>query len=649
MRSSKSIRACSFAVVSLLVLAIPSLLTAQSKDALVGTWRLVSVSSSDDKGRVNPAVYGLHPTGLITYTASGRMSVIITDDGRKPLSLNDRLAAPQEERAQAFSTLVAYAGTYTFTGDRVVHHVEIDALQNRVGSDQVRFVTLQGDRLTLKTPAILRGGEQQVLELVWERLKDGTAPSAIATREELIARAKSFELNTPYVPPPGDPLAHHTSGFTKIMCSAVFITGLEPDFAAKNVGYFTSPYAERAKVGKPVIDRANKTVSIALPDGVVRTAKYLGDQGCVTFPIGQKSVSFTPVKLKSRLPDASKQPWPMGDVLPEGPPPPELDAAKVKQAVDAAFASPAQMTAAFVVTWRGRIIGERYGDGITFHTPLEGWSMGKSVTSTLMGVLIKQGAYDLWQPAPIPEWQSPGDPRAKIRIADILHMSSGLRIKAPQDPDYDPNGTYPDHLYLYTGSVDSFHYAATRPLEWPPNTVGRYHNTDPVLTNYLIRLAVEKRGEEYLSFPRRALFDKIGIRTMVLETDPFGNFLTQGYELGSARDWARLGNLYLQDGVWSGERLLPEGYSKFVSTLAPAWEADRRPIYGGFFWINGDGRYPVPKEAFYMSGAGGQTTLIIPSHDLVVVRMGHFKGSEAGESGFKTALALLMEAVPQKK
>jgi len=145
------------------------------------------------------------------------------------------------------------------------------------------------------------------------------------------------------------------------------------------------------------------------------------------------------------------------------------------------------------------------------------------------------------------------------------------------------------------------------------------------------------------------LFDKIGIRTMALETDPFGNFLTQGYELGSARDWARLGNLYLQDGVWNGERLLPEGYAKFVSTLAPAWEADRRPIYGGFFWINGDGRYPVPKGAFYMSGAGGQTTLIIPSHDLVVVRMGHFKGSEAGESGFKTALALLMEAVPQKK
>ena len=242
-----------------------------------------------------------------------------------------------------------------------------------------------------------------------------------------------------------------------------------------------------------------------------------------------------------------------------------------------------------------------------------------------------------------------GRPAGEIRIEDILHMSSGLRIRAPQDPDYDPEGPYPDHVYLYTGGVDSFHYAATRPLQWPPNTVGRYHNTDPVLANYLIRLAVQKRDEDYLSFPQRALFDKIGIRTMVIETDPYGNFLTQGYELASARDWARLGNLYLQDGVWNGERILPEGYVKFVSTVAPAWQADHRPIYGGFFWINGDGEFPVPQEAYFMSGAGGQTTLIIPSHDLVVVRLGHYKGSAPGDEAFKRALSLLMSAVPGRE
>jgi CubicO group peptidase (beta-lactamase class C family) len=477
--------------------------------------------------------------------------------------------------------------------------------------------------------------------------------SVRAARAALVARAKRFELATPYVAPPGEALAHHASGFAKIMCSAVFITRLDADFAAANVGGFTAPFSERAKLGKPVIDRARKTVSVALPNGVVRTAKYYGDQGdqgCVTLPIGADSVSFAPRRIASTLPDASRQQWPMGDVMPTDPLPAGIDTAKVRQAVDAAFSRDSEMTTAFVVTWRGRLVGERYGAGITPTTPLESWSMGKSLTATLFSILVRQHVYTLDQPAPVPEWQErPGDPRAKIRIADILHMSSGLRIRAPQDPDFDASLGYPDHLYLYTGSVNSFHYAATRPQQWPPNTVGRYRNTDPVLINYLTRLAVEKRGEDYLSFPRRALFDKIGIRTMVMETDPFGNFLTQGYEFASARDWARLGNLYLQDGVWNGERILPQGWTKFVSTLAPAWKADKRPIYGAFFWINGDSTMPVPRAAYYMSGAGGQTTLIIPSHDLVVVRLGHYRGASAGNSSFNKALALLMEAVPRRR
>ena len=472
-----------------------------------------------------------------------------------------------------------------------------------------------------------------------------TSQDRAAARNAMIARAKALELNTPYMPPPGDALEHHASGHAKIMCSAVFITGLHPDFAAENVGGFTSPFGERSKFGKPVVDRAGKAVHITLPNGVTRTAKFFGSQGCITLPIGEKAPRFKPVAIARKLQDAATTPWPMGDLVPKAPLPAPIDAAKLKQAIDAAFEPATGMTAAFVVTWKGRLLGERYGKGIAATTPLESWSMGKSVTATLMGVLIKEGVYTLTQPAPIPEWQAPGDPRAKITIADILHMSSGLRIRAPQDPDYDSSLGYPDHLYLYTGSVDSFKYAATRPLQWPPNTVGRYRNTDPVLINYLVRLGVEKRRQDYLSFPQRALFDRIGVRTMVMETDPFGNFLTQGYEFASARDWARLGNLYLQDGVWNGQRILPEGYATFVSTLAPAWEADKRPIYGGFFWINGDGTYPVPKDAYYMAGAGGQTTLLIPSHDLVVVRLGHYRGANAGGASLRKALALLMEAV----
>jgi CubicO group peptidase (beta-lactamase class C family) len=129
----------------------------------------------------------------------------------------------------------------------------------------------------------------------------------------------------------------------------------------------------------------------------------------------------------------------------------------------------------------------------------------------------------------------------------------------------------------------------------------------------------------------------------VLETDPYGNFLITGYDYGTPRNWARLGLLYLQDGMWQGTRVLPEGWAKFVSTLAPAWQ--KRPVYGGLFWINGDGAWNIPKDAYFMSGAGGQNTFIIPSHQLVVVRMGHARGDRVSRAATNTALKLLIEAV----
>src|SRR5262245_4854697 len=249
-------------------------------------------------------------------------------------------------------------------------------------------------------------------------------------REALIARGKSLELPTKYVPPPGEKIEHYASGYAKIMCTAVFVTGLDPAFAAENVGYFTAPYAERAKLGTPKIDRQKRTVEVTMPNGTVRLAKQVASQGCVTLPIGKTDVFFKPSTVAPKLPDAKTTPWPMGDAAPSGPAPSGFDAAKVKEAVDAAF-DPAAMTAAFVVTYKGRIIAERYGENITPTTPLESWSMGKSLSGTLLGVLIKQGVYTLDQPAPIPEWQTPGDPRQKIRIRAILNVTIGLHHVAP--------------------------------------------------------------------------------------------------------------------------------------------------------------------------------------------------------------------------
>lgn len=464
-------------------------------------------------------------------------------------------------------------------------------------------------------------------------------------RASVVARGKALERPGSWTPAPGSPLSNYTAGYAHLLCQQVFVSGMDADFARMTLGdnNALSPVGLRAQTRAPVIDRVRKEVRVTTIGGETRTARYIGDLGCVTLPV-DGVLHFTP----KPIPRAAAKPglWPTGEQV-DPRPPAEIDAAKLAQAVDAAFAPESALTQAVVIAWRGRIVAERYGPEANAATPLEGWSMGKSVVATLMGVLIQRGAYTLDQPAPIPEWQKPGDGRQAIRIRDLLNMSSGLRSRAVQDPDYVYDGSFPDHWYYYTGP-NAFAYAATRPQQWAPATVGRYRNTDVALTGYLIRQAVEGGGEEYHSFPQRALFDPLGIRSAVLEVDAHGNFLTQGYELMSARDWARLGQLYLNDGVWDGRRLLPEGFTKFVSTLAPAWVADGRPVYGGFFWINGTRDWPVPETSYFMAGVGGQYVFVIPTHDLVVVRIGRSAGQRSGEAGLRTTLKLLMEAVPKR-
>jgi CubicO group peptidase (beta-lactamase class C family) len=454
------------------------------------------------------------------------------------------------------------------------------------------------------------------------------------------------ELDTRWERPRGDPVEHAAAGFAKILCSAIFITGRSEADATEEDGYFVSKPEERKLIKSTEVDKQSQTVRVTLPNGIVRTARMFGDQGCVILPRGEDTVHFTPVSVIPNVPDPARTPWPMGDVASSEPLGAEVDAAKIAEAAEAAFSPNEALTAAFVVAHKGRIISERYQEGLGTETKLPSWSMGKSVAATLIGQLVHEGVYDLWKPAPVDEWQKPGDLRAEIRLADILRMSSGLRFIAPQDPDFDPEKGYPDHLYVYTGAIDSFQWAITRPLQWPPNMVGRYRNSDPLTLNYLVKKAALAKGENYLAFPQRQLFDKLGVRGMVIETDPFGNFLLQGYDFAPARDWARFGLLYLQDGVWQGERLLPEGWADFVRTPAPAWD---EPRYGGMFWLNRTGAWDIPEDAYYMAGAGGQYTIIIPTHDLVVARLGHYKGADPGKEALNRALRILIEAVPRAR
>jgi len=142
----------------------------QASDKLVGTWKLVSASLSTAGGQRNDAPFGSSPTGFLTYTREGRMSAMISYGGRKPLSVGDWSLAPVDEKAEAFGTFAAYAGRYTLTEDRVIHHVEISSLQNWVNTDLVRLIKFQGDRIILATPPASSNGKIQTWELVWERV-----------------------------------------------------------------------------------------------------------------------------------------------------------------------------------------------------------------------------------------------------------------------------------------------------------------------------------------------------------------------------------------------------------------------------------------------------------------------------------------------
>lgn len=412
--------------------------------------------------------------------------------------------------------------------------------------------------------------------------------------------------------------AHH-------LCAGYWVVGRDhrrtpADVVAEDIAPFGFRWSDAFEYE---IDEPSRQVTLSAPGVGARRAAYNGDQGCTILPAGAERVFFQAQDVPSALPDPSSQDWPTGDRDARGEFP-EVDREALEAALDHAFdddaLDPPQNTRGVVVVYRGKIIAERYADGWGPYTPQLSWSMGKSIAAALMGVLVQQGEYELHQPAPVPEWQGEGDPRRAIRISDLLRMSSGL--------DFDNFGSRfipgNEHWQIYFDAVDVHLHAVNQPPRWEPNTTFRYRNSDPLTVMYLARRAVEARGESFLSFPQRHLFDRIGMRSMVLETDAWGNFIITGYDYGGSRDWARFGLLHLWDGVWEGERILPEGWVDFISTPAPG---DPSRGYGGLFWLNRDGgRDRIPEDAYWAAGHMGQETVVIPSRDMVIVRQGPSPG-----------------------
>ncbi len=405
------------------------------------------------------------------------------------------------------------------------------------------------------------------------------------------------------------------AGFAaKNVCSSVFVSERAPSEALADLGAYRSAPLDLTRV---VVDRAGRTVTAVLAGVARRTAVYRDGLGCV-LAIEASAAALAGVTLApgAARPDA---PWPDGES--DSPPSPGAALARV---LDDAFAERAdalpKRTRAVVVVHNGRIVAERYAPGITRATRLPGWSMAKSVTAALVGALAAEGLLDPQSPACLAAWRTPGDARAAITPEQLLRMSSGLAF----DESY--ANPLSDVVVMLFGSGDASGFAAAKPLAHAPGTRWAYASGT---TNVLMHLVRERIGDDraYLAFPRRALFDAIGMASAVFETDASGTFVGSSLLHATARDWARFGLLVLNEGRWNGRRVLPEQWVAFMRAPAPAAPEGE---YGAHWWLKleanrGPRARPraLPADAFHAAGHGGQFVTIVPSHRAVIVRLGH--------------------------
>ncbi|HSN72950.1 MAG TPA: serine hydrolase [Steroidobacteraceae bacterium] len=360
------------------------------------------------------------------------------------------------------------------------------------------------------------------------------------------------------------------------------------------------------------IDRERRLVTVEFAsDMPPRIAAWRRNLGCAHLPVGAdlKSVETLPA-FPAQAPDLDGEPWPTGDRDATADPGPAGTA--LAKVLDRAFAGdygPGTRTTGAVIVHRGRIVAERYADGFGPHVSQRTWSVAKSLASTVIGVATHRGIIDPSEPAPIPEWQQPGDPRAAITTDLLLRMASGLHS--------DTAGNRTDPVYF--GGVAVTERTVSWPLEVPPGQRFRYANNDTMLAirGLRARLGDDTRA---LAFPYEALLWKIGMTRTQLETDWQGNFVLSSQVWSTARDLARLGLLYLNEGIWNGERILPADWLAYVSRPSGP-QPDRDLGYGAAFWLINE-TPGVPVDTVAALGNRGQVIVIVPSREIVVVRRG---------------------------
>jgi len=410
-------------------------------------------------------------------------------------------------------------------------------------------------------------------------------------------------------------IARTGSGYAaKNICSGYFLSGFSPETMKREA---LAGASDALAAVSHQLDQDKQTVTTKLYGLFERRAIYTKGIGCTLLPAGESDASM-PVTALPELVIRDDLPWPQGSAAPD-----LTD--RYDALLDAAFAEedPEQPrnTKAIVVVHQGRLIAEKYADGVTPETPLIGWSMAKSVTALMVGVLVGDGVLDLAAPAPVPAWQSASqDRRADITLDQLLRMSSGLEFEETYE-------VATDVTQMLSNEPDAAAFAAAKPLIGPPDTIWSYSSGTTNIVSAIVRRSVGDSLQDYYAFSQERLFRPLGIRTATLESDRSGNFIGSSYLYASARDWARLGQFCLQNGNWNGQQILPEGWMDYLVTPTPTTDTN---IYGAHFWLNRDPDdasqqrpFPsLPTDAYYMGGYQGQVVLVIPSQDLVIARFG---------------------------
>ena len=407
-----------------------------------------------------------------------------------------------------------------------------------------------------------------------------------------------------------------------VTCSALW-NGAGKSLADIERDELTNIYPEiepDVRLQKADVDDKAKRVSVRYRDDMPpRIAEWDGRQGCVTLPIGaapRERSDYRPGRA-----NLDDQPWPLGDRNALGPRPRNATPLELATLDLARFGG---RTSSLLIVRDGKIAVEWYQPGHDLHTAQRTFSVAKSMAATLIGHGVLNGDIDVTRPAMIADWQTPGDPRAAITTEQLMRMASGLTS--------DTAGNRSDAIYMGGASVRQ--WTVQWPLLNPPGSVYRYANNDSLLAVLSLKAAQQKAEDarnEHSAVIRRdlhldpaAFFDRIGMTRTFAEHDKDGDYILSSQVSTTARDLARLGLLYQDNGLWAGKRLLPTDWRKFVTTASgpqPAGEFG----YGAGFWLfdKSDG---IPADAFGAFGNRGQYMVVIPSRRLVIVRQGYDDG-----------------------